>query len=96
MYAILMGMIACLLELAMEMLEKPESGKWTIISKPNSGVVWGSLGDARAMYVAMLWYGQVNLVSLQKLIVGSLPCWSAPQQEGKLLGMPLSIAESWA
>ena len=28
------------------------------------------------MYVAMLWYGLVNLVSLQKLIVVPLPCWS--------------------
>ena len=28
------------------------------------------------MYVAMLWYGQVNLVNLQKLIVVPLPCWS--------------------
>ena len=31
--------------------------------------VTGSLGGARAMYVAMLWYGQVNLVSLQKLTI---------------------------
>jgi len=29
-----MGMIACLLEVAMEMLEKLQSGKWTIIAKP--------------------------------------------------------------
>jgi len=29
-----MGVIACSMELAMEMLEKPESGKWTIIAKP--------------------------------------------------------------
>ena len=28
------------------------------------------------MYVAMLWYGQVDLVSLQKLIMVPLPCWS--------------------
>ena len=28
------------------------------------------------MYVAMLWYGQVNLVSLQKMIVVPLPWWS--------------------
>ena len=44
--------------------------------KQNRCVVKGSLGDARAMYVAMLWYGQVNLVSLQKLIVVPLSCWS--------------------
>ena len=28
-----MGLIACLLELAMEMLEKPESGEWTTIAE---------------------------------------------------------------
>ena len=28
------------------------------------------------MYVAMLWYGQVNFTGLQKLVVVSLPCWS--------------------
>ena len=28
------------------------------------------------MYAAMLWYVQVGLVSLQKLIVVPLPCWS--------------------
>ena len=57
----------------MEMLEKPESGEWTTIAKQNRGVITGSLGGARAMYVAMLRYGQVNLVSSQKWIVVPLP-----------------------
>ena len=28
------------------------------------------------MYVAMLWYGEVDLVSLRKLMTVPLPCWS--------------------
>ena len=52
------------------------------------------MGDARAMYVAMLWYGQVGLVSLQKLIMVHLPCLRPPQEEGKVLGIPLGVAES--
>ena len=71
-------MIACSQELAIEMLEKPESGEWTTIAKPNRGVITGSLRGARTMYVAMLWYRQVNLVSLQKCLLDPvMPCFTS-------------------
>ena len=52
------------------------------------------------MYVAMLWYGEVDLVSLVslwKLMTVPLPCWSVLDHFKKkvkcMLRMPLNVAE---